>query len=76
MAVIGKKDYTIIYDVLEWIGCEVKSTHFRNCNKQYKCRFGSMLIKTIIRSFEKFTNCLLKNNEDYEVHLRSVNPNT
>ena len=27
------------------------------------------------QKFEKFTNCLLNNNEDYEVHLRSVNPN-
>ena len=76
MAVIGKKDYVIGYDTLEWIGCEVKSTNFRNCNKQYILRFGLMLINTIIRSFEKFTNCLLNNNEDNEVHLRSVNPNT
>ena len=39
MAIIGKKDYAIGYDTLEWIGCEVKITHFRNCNKQYTCRF-------------------------------------
>ena len=42
MAIIGKKDYVIGYDTLEWIGCEVKSTHFRNCNKQYTWRFGSI----------------------------------
>ena len=76
MAVIGKKAYAIGYVMLEWIGCEVKSNHFRNCNRQYTCRFGSMLINTIITSFEKFTKGLLNNNKDYEVHLSSVNPNT
>ena len=44
MAVIGKKDYVIGYDTLEWKGCEVKSTHFKNCNKHYTCRFGSETI--------------------------------
>jgi hypothetical protein len=41
MAVIGKKDYAIGYDTLNRIGCEVKITHFRNCNKQCTCRFDN-----------------------------------
>jgi hypothetical protein len=48
MAIIGQKAYAIGYDTLEWTGYEVKSTHFRNCNKQHTCRFGSMLINTLI----------------------------
>ena len=45
MAVISKRDYAISYDMLEWIGCEVKNTHFRNCNEQYTCRFDNFIEK-------------------------------